>query len=280
MSLLTSLSASFALASSYVLSLYVWRSSRDRDHPDTVKRRFLSAAAMTLVSPTFVYFFGSKDILDRVGLASAVGLRWPGLGQAVAFPLFLTAVLFLGPIYAMVSSEAGLYYLFHPVYVRRGLEDLLVWRNLVVAPFTEEFTFRACMLPILVVSLDTSMTVLVAPLFFGVAHLHHAIERIRKGQGVAAAVAVSLFQMAYTTLFGAYSAFLFLRTGHLAAPVLSHALCNFMGFPDIGEIWRRPTPAARTALATAYVAGASVFAFLLFPLTEPSLYSNIIYNLV
>ena len=51
------------------------------------------------------------------------------------------------------------------------------------------------------------------------------------------ALFVSVFQMHYTTLFGMYSAFLFLRTGHLAAPVVVHGFCNFMGFPDFVELW-------------------------------------------
>jgi len=274
-----SLCASFTLSLSYVLSLYVWRSQKDRDHPDTIKRRFVSATAMIFISPAFTYWFGQRDILDKHGLASAVGLRTEGLWSATTWPLTLTAVLFLGPICALVTSDAGLYYLLHPVYVRRGFSDLLVWRNLAVAPLSEEFTFRACMLPVLLTHFSSRSAVLVAPLFFGVAHLHHLIERVRKGQSLAAATLVSAFQMAYTTAFGAYSAFLFLRTGHLVAPVMSHALCNFMGFPDVGEVARRENPSARTALIVAYVAGAVGFGFLLFPLTEPAWYNNVVYNL-
>ena len=45
-----------------------------------------------------------------------------------------------------------------------------------------------------------------------------------------------LFQFAYTTVFGMYSAFLFIKTGHFAAPFIVHAYCNFMGFPDFMEV--------------------------------------------
>ena len=34
-------------------------------------------------------------------------------------------------------------------YWRRSIRDWKWWRNHVVAPFSEEFTFRACMLPML-----------------------------------------------------------------------------------------------------------------------------------
>ena len=32
----------------------MWRSQLDRDHPDTIKRRFVSAAFMTIVSPVIL----------------------------------------------------------------------------------------------------------------------------------------------------------------------------------------------------------------------------------
>jgi prenyl protein peptidase len=46
----------------------------------------------------------------------------------------------------------------------------------------------------------------------------------------------SVFQLAYTTLFGAYATFLYLRTGSLLAVVLVHAFCNWMGLP---RFWGR-----------------------------------------
>ena len=40
----------------------VWRSQLDRDHPDTIKRRFVSAAFMTIVSPVILTFDWSRLI--------------------------------------------------------------------------------------------------------------------------------------------------------------------------------------------------------------------------
>ncbi|OPL32956.1 caax 2-like prenyl protease, partial [Mytilus galloprovincialis] len=80
-------------------------------------------------------------------------------------------------------------------------------------------------------------------LFFGVAHVHHMIEKVTTGGlDVKTACKQSLFQLTYTTLFGIYSAFLFLRTGHLIAPVIAHAFCNHMGFPSFGEVMGHPQP--------------------------------------
>lgn len=46
----------------------------------------------------------------------------------------------------------------------------------------------------------------------------------------------SLLQFAYTTLFGWYATFVFLRTGSVAAVVLAHAFCNWCGLP---RLWGR-----------------------------------------
>jgi prenyl protein peptidase len=81
------------------------------------------------------------------------------------------------------------------------------------------------------------------------------------------------FQFAYTTLFGMYAAFLFIRTGHVAAPCVAHAFCNVMGFPDFGEIGRQKGW-KRIVLASAFVIGLVGWYFLLWPLTEPTLYEN------
>lgn len=77
-------------------------------------------------------------------------------------------------------------------------------------------------------------------------------------------------QVAYTSLFGSFSAFLFLRTGHLLTPVLSHMLCNMLGLPPVESLPQHP----RSGLvAGAYVAGLLAFLALLFPTTKPELFA-------
>ena len=57
----------------------------------------MSAGFMTIISPVFVYLFGSPQLLDKYSLAEIIGLRSSGLLLAVLLPLLLTLVLFLGP---------------------------------------------------------------------------------------------------------------------------------------------------------------------------------------
>ena len=54
----------------------VWPTKHDRDHPDTIKRRFISAAFMMVVSPLFVAAFGAPHLLANYTLVEILGLRY------------------------------------------------------------------------------------------------------------------------------------------------------------------------------------------------------------
>ncbi|XP_052621791.1 CAAX prenyl protease 2 [Lactuca sativa] len=75
------------------------------------------------------------------------------------------------------------------------------------------------------------------------------------------------FQLGYTVIFGLYASFLFVRTGHIAAPLVSHVFCNFMGLPAFFS------PRTRM-VSVGFVAGVVGFVYLLFPLTSPELYNH------
>ena len=85
-------------------------------------------------------------------------------------------------------------------------------------------------------------TIFLSPVIFGLAHLHHFYEFRLTNPRVSAVAALlrSLLQFSYTTLFGAYATFLFLRTGSVLAIFVVHAFCNCMGFP---RFWGRLQPA-------------------------------------
>lgn len=83
----------------------------------------------------------------------------------------------------------------------------------------------------------------------------------------------AVFQFIYTTIFGAYSAYLFVRTGHFVPSFLAHVFCNIMGLADIMEIVSLPEP-RRSITAAIFVIGFISWCYLLSPLTSPALYSN------
>ncbi|KAF2364739.1 CAAX amino terminal protease [Trinorchestia longiramus] len=236
----------------YVASLYVWDvwdASKGRDHPSTIKKRCISVAFMTLLSPVFVKFTvnpeaflqynypSSADVPFR--LHEVMGLRLAGLGFAVGLPLLLTATLFSGPIIYYVMHEHNVIYM-DPRYWYQQVTSMVWLRNQVVAPFSEEWTFRACLIPMLVQYMKPTTTLFVAPLFFGIAHIHHAIERLRIGIPVIPVVLGTVFQCIFTSVFGMYSAYLFMKTGHFVSAFIAHAFCNQMGMPDVVEILNLP----------------------------------------
>ena len=60
-----------------------------------------------------------------------------------------------------------------------------------IAPLSEEWTFRACMLPLLLQCFSPPIAILVCTLFFGVAHFHHVVERTRRGVPFKSALIIS-----------------------------------------------------------------------------------------
>ncbi|CAL1284410.1 unnamed protein product [Larinioides sclopetarius] len=221
-----------SLATMYVGSLYVWRNTHGRDHPSTIKKRFLSVFLMSFVSATVVYVFTDKLYFGcDVTYWSLMGIRLSGLVQATILPLFLTMVLFLGPM--SLHYNEGLYQRFFDLKMWLYCLTNVVWlRNHVIAPFFEEFTFRACMLPILVPCFGSKNSVILCPFFFGI--------------------------------------------GHVAAPVIVHAFCNHMGFPDFGQLFTIERP-KQSVLMVCFVAGLVTWMLLLKPLTEPQIYNNMLY---
>ncbi|XP_044077864.1 CAAX prenyl protease 2-like isoform X3 [Siniperca chuatsi] len=149
-----------------------------------------------------------------------------------------------------------------------------VWlRNQLVAPVTEELVFRGAMLPMLVPCTGPTTAIFMAPLLFGVAHFHHIIEQWHLHKdSMSVILLVSGMQFLYTTVFGAFTAFIFMRTGHVVGPVLCHSFCNSKGLPDISSALQHPQ---RSALLFSYLMGLLLFLVLLFPLTDPVFYGAI-----
>lgn len=154
----------------------------------------------------------------------------------------------------------------HPTITMKRQRRWMAIRNLIIAPIVEEIIFRACLLPPLLASsysysnddviiqrLTPTKACWIAPLFFGVAHLHHFYEKYRQQQTTAISndrheerrhdlilhqLLIELaIQWTYTTLFGAYVSHVFIRTGSIISVIAAHIICNYMGLPDIEFIF-------------------------------------------
>ena len=99
--------------------------------------------------------------------------------------------------------------------------------------------FRSAIIPLhLLAKISPGKIVFLAPLYFGVAHVHHFYELrlMHDESSVTTALLMCLFQFGFTTVFGWYATFLYLRTGSLLAVIIVHSFCNFCGLP---RLWGR-----------------------------------------
>jgi len=121
--------------------------------------------------------------------------------------------------------------------------------------------------------------VFMGPLIFGVAHIHHLFERSQNGMAIMNNLVITLVQFTYTYLFGVFSAFLFIRTGHLIAPIVCHMFCNFWQLPDLGFLDPRENPlsplySTRHLLLASYGIGVLAFVAGLEPLTSNGVFGS------
>jgi len=284
------------IAATFVGSLYVWSfwplskwrspSVYQRDHPSIILRRTISLGFVCLLSPLCLaalardadkeadkVYLNVRIIKDGISLWHLIGVRLEGLLSAILIPFFLTHILFLGS-HALNQLEGMNQVYSEPTYWFDCLRDAVWLRNHIIAPATEEFVFRGCLVPLLSPALGISSTIFCAPIFFGFAHFHHIHEKLKTTNlTLSQILPSSCFQFLYTSLYGAYSVFLFARTGHVIAPIVAHAVCNHMGFPNFGDIFLY-SPRTQALLMFSYVAGLVAWLYLLYPLTSPFLYQN------
>eukprot|EP00931_Biecheleriopsis_adriatica_P023925 TRINITY_DN15004_c0_g1_i1.p1 TRINITY_DN15004_c0_g1~~TRINITY_DN15004_c0_g1_i1.p1 ORF type:complete len:315 (+),score=51.98 TRINITY_DN15004_c0_g1_i1:60-1004(+) len=263
---------SLAISLIFVLSLYIWKlvgyEDSNRDARGTIQRRALSALLSCLCSAALVRALATPVAEGRYGLTlpELLGLKCEQQLLACTCCLLLTAALFFGPLAQ------------HLVGVLDGVTDLVsvpqsAWvaaRNYALAPLTEEFVFRACLVRLWVAaSMPMLAIIFCSPFFFALAHTHHFIEHVRKTRSKQQALIQVAFQVFYTSLFGMYSNFLLLRTGSTLAVVLAHSFCNHQGFPDLAFLMNKQDPLHRHRrwLGAMYLLGIAAFTWLMAPLT-------------
>lgn len=155
--------------------------------------------------------------------------------------LTLTALLFAGPLFERGIIDSGWREWIKGRDLHETISSWIGWRNYVAGPVTEEVLFRSLLLSLhLLIRPSTSPSTLIfaTPLYFGIAHIHHFYEYTltHPFTPLLPALLRSVVQFGYTTVFGWYAAFLFLRTGSLWCSVGAHSFCNWMGLP---RLWGR-----------------------------------------
>ncbi|CAI5475785.1 unnamed protein product [Closterium sp. Yama58-4] len=262
----------------------------NRDDPRVVCQRITSVLGSCVASAAIVACAKTFGLLDdsHAPLPSVprlLSLQPDYLIPSLAFPLLLVVLLFLGPLIlsafnslqaiaaarrenrhytALASADgadgaadgggaaASVPCASKPLVLPVLPSDLLSHvRNLVVAPLSEEFVFRAALCPLLLAGgFSVTSTVFICPLFFSLAHGHHIWNLVHYHR-------CSLPQA--------------LAMRSKWPSLAAHAFCNAMGVPDFQAALTHPY---RYVICSSFVAGVVLFATLVNPLTDPPLFNR------
>ncbi|CAG8208098.1 unnamed protein product [Penicillium salamii] len=228
----------------YVVPFYLSPTTRpspslSRDAPSVIRARIRAVTGSCIASSIVVLWLAVQEGGSSLGAAIRLLGWWPVGVLEIFRSLLLTAILFTGPLFerGIVEGEWRLW--FRRSKLSESLGGWIGWRNYVAGPFTEEVMFRSAIVPLHLLAHESpGRIVFIAPLYFGIAHVHHFYEfRLTHPDTPAfAALLRSLFQFGYTTVFGWYATFVYLRTGSLIAVVVVHSFCNWCGLP---RLWGR-----------------------------------------
>ncbi|XP_010244561.1 PREDICTED: CAAX prenyl protease 2 isoform X2 [Nelumbo nucifera] len=250
-------------------------------------RRFVCAIVSSIVSVIVCALLLPMISLEASSIFGVYGIRVDHMWHAVVFPLSLTSLPYIGSLVSKSISVVNSWKE-HKVHgedywlkctqnasemflewITSIATNVLAWRNYFVAPFTEELVFRACIIPLLLCGgFKIYNIIFLSPIFFSLAHLNHFLELYcQQNYSFGKASLIVGFQLGYTVIFGVYASFLFIRTGHIIAPIVAHIFCNVMGFPVLSS--------RRKGLAiVAFLVGIGSFLWFLFPATSPDLYND------
>ncbi|KAG9315518.1 CAAX protease self-immunity-domain-containing protein, partial [Chiua virens] len=249
---------------------------RWRDDPYVIRERLIAVSIATVICCAAVFIL----IRSELGSTSCTTVIHLGLTTTTILPHLIVPLLFLGPLYALFTRESlpgQCNWSFQQDFLS-SFFTISGLRNYFIGPITEEIVFRACLLCVYHLAQASRMwMIFLCPLLFGAAHLHHAWETYNRygcsQEALKRAVHGTVIQFIYTSLFGLYCSYLFLRTGSIFPPISAHIFCNIMGVPRSGyDVSERPD--RKLAITAAYVVGIVGFMAVLgrWTATEGTLY--------
>ncbi|KAH9469021.1 hypothetical protein Pst134EA_009543 [Puccinia striiformis f. sp. tritici] len=254
----------------------------DRLNPDILKARLWAVSASSLFS-LFSRRLSLRDIVKQTliltGLNTVHITSTTDHIRLLLQPLILTIILFWGVIYTELIIEPKTKDN-RPQRNSKSIINIYVIRALILGPLYEEIVFRGCIIGFHLLGKDHPSSklelIFTTPFWFGFAHVHGIWESYRTLGGTRKALMIAtiqtLVQFIYTTIFGWYAAFIYLRTGSVFSATLCHSFCNYMGLPPLLESMEK-FPTKRILIILNYLIGLFGFGVLLwYWSTEPNLF--------
>ncbi|EAY04842.1 Clan U, family U48, CaaX prenyl peptidase 2-like [Trichomonas vaginalis G3] len=188
-------------------------------------------------------------------------------GDSVCSLLFIltTVCLFIGPIfqnyfkfmsrYNIVKDKNG----FLKNNLRSFIYDFPII-DVIIAPALEELLYRYAGGNLwLKANISDLKVIFLSPLIFGVAHFHHFFELHGPWQK---RLIKCIIQVGFTSLFGFWTTFCWIKTHGLLTCMILHGFCNYMQFPDFAEALNWPNLSQRKVLYTSYISGIIIYVLL------------------
>lgn len=246
---------SSALVVLYVLPFYLSKATRpspslSRDAPSVIRARIRAVTSACIIGSLLVILITTK--YGHIPPKETVHLLgwWPVDPLDVGRTILLCAILFVGPLFEAGYVEGKAVDWIRGTYLVETFSSWTGWRNLVAGPVTEEIVFRSLLVPLhLMAHVSPRKIVFTTPLYFGIAHIHHLYEFRLTHPEVPALPAVirTVIQFTYTSLFGFFATFVYLRTGSVYTAIAAHMFCNWMGLP---RFWGRVSGDVVTNVST------------------------------
>ena len=202
----------------YVSSLYICNG--DRDNPSVVKCRSFSVIAVSC----FIYYTLEWLIPANHHINGISDYR------NIAWAAFTTLTLFITNVYMTFLTPPDR--ILSTCYTDRWR----LFRNLIVAPISEEIVFRKCMSDILISGgFGQVATISISSIAFWFAHLHHFWLSFRQSKNKYKMMLLIGSQCAYTAVFSIIAFVIYLKCGSIIPAIVSHGICNFFGLPKFNH---------------------------------------------
>lgn len=221
--------------------------------------RPLSISIMAFISFLLIYYYDISNLF-----------HWFNSPYLSMCTISSTIILFLGPIlqniFTFFDYSYKLYYQSSMGSYLKNLKNEILsfdtFKALVIGPLTEEMIYRsfACSLWESA-GISYLKTIFLLPFLFGVSHLNKVFLEKKLTEIRLRDFVPYLGVLGFTTLFGWWEAFVWLKTHSFFTCSFIHTFCNYMQFPNFKEALEWKYKFQRIVLYIGYIFGLTYFAF-------------------